>query len=53
MLQSGGATAMPETGEPADVAVLDGDPLAVADAVFASMPVAATMLAGQLTFGGV
>jgi predicted amidohydrolase YtcJ len=44
---------MPEAGEPADIAVLDGDPLAVADAVFASMPVAATMVAGQLTFGGV
>jgi predicted amidohydrolase YtcJ len=53
MLQSRGATAMPETGEPADIAVPDGDPLAAADAVLASMPVAATMLAGQLTFGGV
>jgi len=53
MLQSRGAAARPETGEPADIAVLDGDPLAVADAVFASMPVAATRGAGHFTFGGV
>jgi len=37
-------------GDVADVAVLDADPLAVSDAVFAGMPVAATLLAGQFTF---
>ena len=30
--------------------MLDGDPLAVADAVFAAMPVAATLVAGRFTF---
>ena len=39
-------------GDPADLVVLDGDPLAVADAVFAAMPVAATLVAGRFTFGG-
>lgn len=34
-------------GDPADIVVLDGDPLAVPDAVFASMPVAATLVAGR------
>lgn len=37
-------------GDPADLAVLDGDPLAVSDAVFAAMPVAATLVAGRFTF---
>lgn len=36
-------------GDPADLAVLDGDPLAVPDAVFAAMPVAATLVAGRFT----
>lgn len=36
-------------GDPADLAVLDGDPLDVADAVFAAMPVAATLVAGRFT----
>lgn len=36
-------------GDPADIAVLDGDPLAVPDTVFAEMPVAATLVAGRLT----
>ncbi|QCB96188.1 amidohydrolase [Arthrobacter sp. PAMC25564] len=36
-------------GDPADIAVLDGDPLAVPDAVFASMAVAATLVAGRFT----
>ncbi len=36
-------------GSPADLAVLDGDPLGVSDAVFAAMPVAATLLAGRFT----
>jgi predicted amidohydrolase YtcJ len=36
-------------GDPADIAALDGDPLAVSDAVFASMPVAATLVAGRFT----
>jgi predicted amidohydrolase YtcJ len=36
-------------GGPADIAVLDGDPLAVPDNVFVEMPVAATLLAGRLT----
>ncbi|MEO3934807.1 amidohydrolase family protein [Micrococcaceae bacterium Sec7.4] len=39
-------------GDPADFAVLDGDPLAVSDAVFAAMPVAATLVAGRFTFRG-
>ena len=37
-------------GDPADLVVLDGDPLAVSDAVFAEMPVAATLVAGRFTF---
>ena len=37
-------------GDPADLVVLDGDPLAVADAAFAAMPVAATLVAGRFTF---
>ncbi len=36
-------------GDPADLVVLDGDPFAVSDAVFAAMPVAATLLAGRFT----
>jgi predicted amidohydrolase YtcJ len=36
-------------GDPADIAVLDGDPLAGPDNVFVEMPVAATLLAGRLT----
>lgn len=36
-------------GDPADLVILDGDPLAVSDAVFAAMPVAATVLAGRFT----
>ncbi|MDI3213941.1 amidohydrolase family protein [Arthrobacter sp. AL12] len=39
-------------GDPADLVVLDGDPLTVADAVFAAMPVAATLVAGRFTFRG-
>ncbi|WP_223982207.1 amidohydrolase family protein [Arthrobacter sp. NicSoilB8] len=39
-------------GDPADLAVLDGDPLTVSDAVFAAMPVAATLVAGKFTHGG-
>ncbi|WP_104196439.1 amidohydrolase [Cryobacterium sp. M15] len=38
-------------GDIADLAVLDGDPLQVSDAVFERMPVAATLLAGRATFG--
>lgn len=38
-----------QAGDPADIAVLDGDPLAVPDAVFAEMPVAATLVAGRFT----
>ena len=38
-------------GDPADLAVLDVDPLAVSDAEFAAMPVAATLVAGRFTFG--
>lgn len=37
-------------GDPADVVVLDADPLAVPDAGFAAMPVAATVLAGRFTY---
>ena len=36
-------------GDPADIAVLDGDPLKVPDDVFKSMPVAATLVAGRFT----
>ncbi|MFE4226295.1 amidohydrolase family protein [Arthrobacter sp. NPDC056886] len=39
-------------GDPADIAVLDGDPLTVPDAEFAAMPVAATLVAGGFTHGG-
>ncbi len=39
-------------GDPADIAVLDGDPLTVPDAEFAAMPVAATLVAGRFTHGG-
>lgn len=39
-------------GDTADLVVLDGDPLAVSDAVFAAMPVAATLVAGRFTFRG-
>lgn len=39
-------------GDAADIAVLDGDPLAVPDAVFARMPVAATLVAGKFTHRG-
>ncbi|GAA1280342.1 amidohydrolase [Arthrobacter pascens] len=39
-------------GDPADLAVLDGDPWAVPDAVFAEMPVAATLVAGRFTHRG-
>ncbi|TFD86135.1 amidohydrolase [Cryobacterium serini] len=38
-------------GDVADLAVLDGDPLQVSDAVFERMPVAATLLAGRATHG--
>ena len=36
-------------GDPADIAVLDADPFAVSDGTFASMPVAATLVAGRFT----
>jgi predicted amidohydrolase YtcJ len=39
-------------GDPADLAVLDGDPLSVSDEVFARMPVAATLVAGRFTYNG-
>lgn len=39
-------------GDPADVVVLDADPLSVPDAGLAAMPVAATLLAGRFTFDG-
>jgi len=39
-------------GDIADIAVLDADPLAVPDEVFASMPVAATLVAGRFTYEG-
>lgn len=39
-------------GDPADIAVLDADPLGVPDRTFASMPVAATLVAGQFTYDG-
>ncbi|WP_104175986.1 amidohydrolase [Arthrobacter sp. Y81] len=39
-------------GDPADIAVLDADPLGVTDRTFASMPVAATLVAGRFTYDG-
>lgn len=39
-------------GDPADLAVLDADPLTAPAAVFAEMPVSATLVAGRFTFGG-
>ena len=36
-------------GDPADLAVLDADPLSVPDPVVAAMPVAATLVAGRFT----
>lgn len=39
-------------GDPADIAVLDADPLAVPDEVFAAMPVAATLVSGRFTYDG-
>ncbi|MEV7136102.1 amidohydrolase family protein [Arthrobacter sp. NPDC093128] len=39
-------------GDPADIAVLDADPLGVPDKTFASMPVAATLVAGRFTYDG-
>jgi hypothetical protein len=33
--------------------VLDVDPLTASEAQFAAMPVAATLIAGRFTFGGV
>ena len=39
-------------GEPADLVVLDADPLAAPDAVYAAMPVAATLVAGRFTYDG-
>ena len=39
-------------GDPADVVVLDADPLAVSNAGFAAMPVAATLVAGRFTHRG-
>lgn len=38
-------------GDPADLAVLDGDPLGIEPARLATMPVAATMVAGRWTHG--
>jgi predicted amidohydrolase YtcJ len=40
-------------GDPADIAVLDADPLGVQDGTFASMPVAATLVGGAFTYDGV
>ncbi len=39
-------------GDPADLAILDADPLTVPEAVFAAMPVSATLVAGRFTHGG-
>ena len=39
-------------GDPADLVVLEADPLAVPDAVYAAMPVAATLVAGRFTYDG-
>ncbi|MCD5344007.1 amidohydrolase family protein [Arthrobacter sp. AK04] len=37
-------------GDPADLVLLDADPLAAPDGVFAEMPVAATLVAGRFTY---
>lgn len=39
-------------GDLADLVVLDADPLAVSDAEFGALPVAATLLAGRFTYDG-
>lgn len=39
-----------QLGDVADIAVLEDDPLGVPDEVFASMPVAATLVAGRFTY---
>ena len=39
-------------GDAADLVLLDDDPLSAADAVFATMPVAATLVAGRFTYDG-
>jgi predicted amidohydrolase YtcJ len=39
-------------GDPADIAVLEADPLSVPDRTFASMPVAATLVGGAFTYDG-
>lgn len=39
-------------GDPADIAVLDADPFSVPDGIFATMPVAATLVAGRFTYDG-
>jgi predicted amidohydrolase YtcJ len=39
-------------GDPADLALLDADPLSAPDAVFAAIPVAATLVAGHFTYDG-
>jgi predicted amidohydrolase YtcJ len=39
-------------GDPADLVLLDADPLTASDGVFAAMPVAATMVAGRFTYDG-
>ncbi|MCU1516899.1 MAG: putative TIM-barrel fold metal-dependent hydrolase [Pseudarthrobacter sp.] len=39
-------------GDPADMVVLDANPLDAPDAMFAAMPVAATLVAGRFTYDG-
>nr|WP_223253051.1 amidohydrolase family protein [Arthrobacter sp. AFG7.2] len=39
-------------GDPADLVLLDADPLSAPDAVFAAMPVAATLVGGRFTYDG-
>ncbi|WP_285241958.1 amidohydrolase family protein [Pseudarthrobacter sp. MEB009] len=39
-------------GDPADLVLLDADPLAVPDPDFAAMPVAGTLVAGRFTYDG-
>jgi predicted amidohydrolase YtcJ len=41
-----------QVGDPADIAILEGDPLAVPDDIFANMPVAATVVEGRFTYNG-
>ncbi|CAN7178772.1 amidohydrolase family protein [Pseudarthrobacter oxydans] len=52
LLASSRGRSQVRVGDPADLVLLDADPLAAPDAVFAAMPVAATLVAGRFTYDG-